>query len=123
MSKSHGNALFLKSTAIIAICLMFGSTNLMGGCVCFHPSVKEVPDTRPGKEGQRVVTHDELPWPCKVFWGSIWALSWLFPSDRVTSEGQSEKDAPGDYTRQETARLLDQFNRQYIEAGKHKKQR
>ncbi len=104
----------VKSTAIIAIFLMLGLTNLISGCVCFHPSVKQVPDTRPGKEGQKVVVNEELPLPCKIFWGTIWALSWIFPGKESPRD-----DAPGDHSRRVTSKALDEFNRQYMD--KHKR--
>ena len=114
MSKSSRKAPFLKSTAVISTCLMLVFTNLLAGCVCFHPIVKQVPDTRPSKEGQKVVVHEEMPWPCKVFWGTIRALSWFFPGDLSTPEQKRAK------SEQETSKWLDQFNRQYIEAGRKK---
>jgi|GEM_PF-3905615 len=114
MSKSRRKERFLKSKAVVSICLMLAFTHLLAGCVCFHPTVKQGLDTRPGKEGQKVVVHEEMPWPCKVFWGTIGALSWFFPGDRSTPEQKRAKEA------QEYSVWLDQFNRQHREAGRKK---
>ncbi len=102
----------MKTIAIIAICLMLGLATVLAGCVCFHPSVKQVPDTSPGKEGQKVVVHEDLPWPCKVFWGTIGVLAWIFTSK------ENPHDAPGDHSRRVTSEALKEFNRQYMDRNK-----
>jgi hypothetical protein len=108
---------FTKTTAVIAVCLILVVTNLLTGCACFRPTVKRELGTSPGKEGQIVEVHEEMPWPCKAFWGTIGVLSWLFPGDRSTPEQQRAKEA------REYSKWLDTFNRQYREVGKRKERR
>jgi hypothetical protein len=116
MPKPQFKAWLLKSTAVVAVFLMLTITCLLAGCLCFQPSVKQVSDTRPGKEGQTVEVREELPWPCKAFWGTIGVLSWFFPGERSTTpEEQRAKSA------QETRQLLEKMNREYLDVGKQKK--
>ncbi len=122
MALYHKFPLFSRGiTVTLFICLVVGFVKTMSGCVCFSPIVKQVPDTRPGKEGQTVVVHDEMPLPCKIFWGALWGLSWLFPGKSATSD--NSKDRPGEYTAREASKAIESFNREYIEADKYKRSR
>ena len=112
MSKIRREERFLKRAAVSAVCLILVVTNLLTGCACFRPTVKRELGTSPGKEGQIVEVHEEMPWPCKVFWGIMWVLS-----DRSTPEERRAKEE------REYSKWLDTFNRQYREVGKRKERR
>jgi len=109
MLKPRRKARFLEGIALMAICMMLVLTNLLAGCACFRPTAKRELGTSPGKEGQIVEVHEEMPWPCKAFWGIMWVLC-----HRSTPEERRAKEA------QEHAKLLDPFNQQYREANRGK---
>lgn len=58
----------------------------VSGCVCFQPTVKQLPDPRPGKEGQMIEVHEEMSWPWKAFWGTMSVLSWFLPGKSSEKE-------------------------------------
>jgi len=98
------------SKAVIALLVMLSLASQLAGCVCFHPSVKHVPDTRPAKEGQKVEVREELPWPCKAFWGTLGVLS-LFTAKPETRERERKE---------QEAKYLGEINRQYQETATRK---
>jgi hypothetical protein len=117
-SGARAIAQFLKSMLVIAICLMLVFTILLAGCTGVQSSAKQVPDTRPGKEGQKIEVREELPWHCKAFWGTMGVLSWFFPGDRSTFGNPEEQRAK---SAQETSRFVEKMNREYLDKGTQKK--
>jgi hypothetical protein len=115
MSNSRKKALLFKSVAAMAICLMVGFTSLLAGCTGLHSSAKQVPDTRPAKEGQNVEVRNGLNLlrPFFVLWEIGSLLSRLMPSSE-------ERDKA---VEQEKAKLMEELRRQRQDEAGGKKPR
>jgi hypothetical protein len=64
------------------------------GCACFQPAVKEIPVTGPGKEGETITVSQDMSLPCKIFWGTVYVLSWFLrgkSAEQVRREEEKER--------------------------------
>jgi hypothetical protein len=87
--------MWLRTTALIAVtCLLLN----VWGCACFQPMTKVEHAPATGKEE---VKHEEMPLGCKIFWGTIWVLSWFLPGDKKdkTEEEKRQDKMHADYER------------------------